>query len=622
MLQCLPDPETHAAKSGPRCSRRAWRPGRLSTARERKLSFRTAGNCRARPSGALSAQTAVTLLRRCVLASLLIVLISLVGAVQVPTMWPIWLTSRQVFLQDIWLAAALLAVAILALAASRLKVHSIELPRPAMIFVTIAIIIFCYAGHYLVLQGYDLTRDEQMVTFDAWIFSQGRLVWPIAAEWQPDAAALNLMFMLPIQHPGAWVSAYLPGNAAMHALIGRLLDPAFTAPLMTGLSLPLLWSLGRRLWPTDSEAAAIPLVLFALSGQVLLNGMTTYAMAAHLFWNLAWLRLFLAGRRSTDALALMIGFVATGLHQPLFHPLFVFPFLVALVVDRHWARLTLFALGYLAIGLFWLSWPVQMTALVTGPLSTATVGGSSYLIRLIETLGNSSHSETLMSANLLRFVTWQHVALLPLLLAAWPAVRRGGLPLALALGLALPVLVLAVILPWQGNGFGYRYLHPVLGNALLLAGYGWRELGPLRSRLRPAFVGGSVVTVFVMVPMWLAFSHARYAPYALASQTIDASGADYAVLQVGNGVSYGSVVFNRADLGNRPVRLIAERIADPATLARRICRPGVTVAVASDDFFRPGAAYFGTPRPDTASARLPALRAPYEAAGCRIILLR
>jgi hypothetical protein len=572
-------------------------------------------------SGAAATEATVVFLKRCGLASLLIVLISLVGAVRVPTAWPIWLTYKQVFLQDIWLALAMFGVAALAWAASHLRLGLLESSNLAMICVFVAIIIFCYAGHYVVLQGYDLTRDEQMVSFDAWIFSQGKLVWPIAPEWQRDAAALNLMFMLPIEHPVAWVSAYLPGNAALHALVGKVVDPAWTAPLLTGLSLPLLWSLGRRLWPADREATTVLLILFALSGQILLNGMTTYAMAAHLFFNLAWLRLFLADRRSNDLLALALGFIATGLHQPLFHPMFVAPFLVFLLVGKHWTRLALFALGYIAIGLFWLSWPVQMATLVTGPLSTTAAGGSDYLARLLNALASNSHSVTLMSANILRFLTWQHVALLPLMLAAWPAVRRGGLPVALALGLALHVLVLAVILPWQGNGFGYRYVHPVLGNALLLAGYGWRELTPLHARLRAAMAGATIATLLVMVPLWLAMSHARYAPYALASRTIDASGADYAVLQMGNGVSYGSVVFNQPDLGKRPVRLVAERIAEPAALARRICRPGVSVAVASDSFFRPGAAYFRTSRADTASARLPALRAPFEAAGCQIVVL-
>jgi hypothetical protein len=32
---------------------------------------------------------------------------------------------------------------------------------------------------------------------------------------------------------------------------------------------------------------------------------------------------------------------------------------------------------------------------------------------------------------------------------------------------------MAVILPSQGEGFGYRYLHGAIGTAILLAVYGW-----------------------------------------------------------------------------------------------------------------------------------------------------
>lgn len=566
---------------------------------------------------------AVSLLRLSGMAGLLFLLLTVMGAIQTPTVWPLWLTSRLVFQQDLRLLLTLLGVWIVAAWAwGRWSLPESGASRATVAALTVGLTVLCYAGHYLVLQGYDLTRDEQMVTFDAWIFSHGRLVWPISKEWHREAATLNLMFMLPVEQPVAWVSGYLPGNAALHALIGKVADPAWTAPLLTGLSMPLLWSIGRKLWPNDREAQTLPLILFALSGQVLLNGMTTYAMAAHLVFNLAWLRLFLADQRRADLLALALGFFATGLHQPIFHPMFVGPFLLLVLIDRRWGRLALFGLGYLAIGLFWLSWPGQIQALVSGPVAGTTANGTDYLTRLLEALAANSHNLTLMSANLLRFFTWQHAALLPLLCSAWPAIRRGGIPAALALGLALPVVIIAMILPWQGNGFGYRYIHPALGNAFLLSGFAWRELTPLRRSLRPVLAVSSVATLLALFPQWLTLSYARYAPFARASQTIDASGADYAVLQMSNGVSYGSVVFNRPDLGNRPIRLVAEAIADPSALARRICKPGTTVALATDAFFRPGAAYFATDWPDRANARLPALRAPYEAAGCRIVLLR
>ena len=277
----------------------------------------------------------------------------------------------------------------------------------------------------------------------------------------------------------------------------------------------------------------------------------------------------------------------------------------------------------MAIGLFWLSWPGQMAALVGGPeASAAAASGSDFVTRLREALALNTGHLPLFGANLLRFLTWQNVALLPLLLAAGTAIRRDRMAGALALGLFLPVAIMSVILPWQGNGFGYRYVHPALGNALLLAGYGWRRLAPLHDRLRPAFVAASLATLLVMAPMWLALSHARYAPFARANAAIEVSGADYLVFDRAAGISYGSMVLNRPDLSNRPLRLAVDTIRDPVLLAKRICKPGITIAMATNTFFRPAAAYFGVPPLDTADARLAALRAPYEAAGCRVVLLR
>jgi hypothetical protein len=43
---------------------------------------------------------------------------------------------------------------------------------------------------------------------------------------------------------------------------------------------------------------------------------------------------------------------------------------------------------------------------------------------------------------------------------------------------------MTAILPYQGHGFGYRYLHAQMGDAALLGAYGWQRLGPWRDRLR------------------------------------------------------------------------------------------------------------------------------------------
>src|SRR5690606_12013197 len=90
-----------------------------------------------------------------------------------------------------------------------------------------------YLGHYWILSGYDMSRDEQMATFDAAVFAQGELVAPLVGVWRDHADALNTTFMYPAVQSAGWISAYLPLNAALRALLALVGDPALTGPLMT-----------------------------------------------------------------------------------------------------------------------------------------------------------------------------------------------------------------------------------------------------------------------------------------------------------------------------------------------------------------------------------------------------
>lgn len=564
---------------------------------------------------------ALKVLRRITIGYLAFLVAALFLSALIPQTWPLWLTFRLVTLQDTWLMAAGFVLAALALQPIWPSARIPRLDGWRLAGIGLAVVLGCYAGFYLVLGAYDITRDEQMAAFDSLIFAQGRLVWPIPPEWQLDAKALNIMFMLPVDYPAAWVSAYLPGNALLRTLVGTMADPAFSSPLLAAASLPALLGCARRIWPDDRETSSVVLLLLLGSGQFLLNAMSSYAMPAHLFFNMAWLWLFLADRHRTDLAALVIGVVATGLHQPLFHPMFVAPFLLMLLIERRWSRLALFTVGYAVIGAGWMAWPGLIQGMVVGPHSVVAVSGTDYVTRLIDALTVNSDNLALMGANLLRFCTWQHLLTAPLMLVGIYAAQRNRLALALALGLILPTLVMGLILPWQGNGFGYRYLHGVIGNAVLLAGFGWRWVAQEVAGMRPAFMRATLGTFLVLVPLQIWMSHERYAPFAAANRAIDASGADYAVIEAGNGFSFGSMIYNRPDLSNRPIRLLAETVPDPDRLARRICKPGVTVAMAGNGFFRPGAAYFRVSPQDTADAGLPALRAPYERAGCRIVIM-
>src|SRR3546814_9095813 len=69
---------------------------------------------------------------------------------------------------------------------------------------------------------------------------------------------------------------------------------------MTLLGALALWGCARRIWPENREAAVVALLLYAGTGQIWLNGMTAYAMPAHLTINLCWLWFVLRRRWWAD----------------------------------------------------------------------------------------------------------------------------------------------------------------------------------------------------------------------------------------------------------------------------------------------------------------------------------
>jgi len=567
--------------------------------------------------GRAVSQSLLRITVQCLIAMVALFLIALF----IPQVRLLWVTTKLLVQQDLWLLEAFLLLSVPLFVSVRPMSREWLLSPQHMLLVALALVALCYLGHYMLLMGYDLSRDEQMASFDAAIYSHGRLAWPLSPEWQRDAAALNLEFMLPIRYPIAWVSAYLPFNAALRATVGTIADPALTGPFLSAGALLLIWSISKRFWPEDQEAPTIAALLLLGSGQFVFTGMTAYAMPAHLFFNLLWLRLFLADRCLCDGLAILVGFAATGLHQPLFHPMFVAPFLLLPLFERRWLRFAVFSVSYCAIGIFWLSWPIFIHSLVAGSASVTAAAGTDYLSRTLQVFSLTIANPTLTAANVLRFCTWQHLFLLPLMATGFLAARKERFAAALAASFLLPIIVIAIILPYQGIGFGYRYLHGVLGNSVLLALFGWQHLQARHDELRSVMLRATAVSLFILLPIQAWMAHARYAPFALMSEKIAQSGSDYFLIKATDGPLTHDLVLNRPDLSNRPIRLGVEDIGDVHLLARRICRRGVTVALGTDLFYAPTWAYFGNKPERLTSTHIDEIKAPFIQAGCHIKLI-
>jgi hypothetical protein len=229
-----------------------------------------------------------------------------------------------------------------------------------------------------------------------------------------------------------------------------------------------------------------------------------------------------------------------------------------------------------------MSWP-QLVAWSAGLAATdAAAGVSGYLEHRVLPLllGGDADTLPLMAYNLLRFITWQNLALIPLLAAAVPAMRRGASEAeALGLGILLTFVAMVGLLPYQGHGWGYRYFHGLLGSFALLGAYGWERLQREGVDPRRLLVPGTAATLLVAMPFLAWQAHAFVKPYADLDRTISKLDADFVVLDTDPQDFVVDSVRNDPWLRDRPVRLSSRHLDGPAV--NKLCARGTVAFVGS-----------------------------------------
>jgi len=432
-------------------------------------------------------------------------------------------------------------------------------------------------GAQAVFDSYPLSLDEFMATFDATIHGHGDLLAKIPAPWRSYAPALQPQFMRVSPGGRFWSSAYLPVNAALRGLAGLAGARALVSPLLAAVSVVAVHGVGRRMWPDRPSIALMAAILLATSSQLLITAMTPYAMTAHLAFNMVWLWLFLRGGRLGHAGAIAVGFLACGLHQLVFHPLFVAPFVLTLWLERRWRTAALYTLAYGAILLFWIEYPALAAHLAgdtaSGPApgapSSAGAGVGGFAAQALGLIGAFDPAGIgLMAKNLIRFVVWQNPLAAPLVvLGAGGAVRAKGTPRALLLGLALTTAAVFVVLPYQGHGWGYRYLHGCLGSVALLAALEWTRLTDAltsgkQTLAQVAFVAVAGVSLFALAPLRAAQARAIAQPYALAEAAIRRAPTDLVLVDDTASWFTADLVRNDPYLRNRPIVLLLGALSE------------------------------------------------------------
>jgi len=403
---------------------------------------------------------------------------------------------------------------------AQLRIPSAALTWRSVALVGVGVTAMGLLGALTVFHGYVFTQDEYVADFQARVFAAGQIQAAIPADWLPFVQALTPVYVVPGPGGDTWTSSYLPVAAAIRALFVLAGAPALTNPVLAGLTIPLIWLVARRLWPDDPIPAIVPPALLAASPQFLFTSMSAYSMSAHLFMNAAWLYLYVLGTRLSLAVAGVVGILAIGLHQPHVHALFVAPFLLRLLLARRWGAAAYFAGAYLLAGVLWAAWWFRFNPSIGGVPSAvfALPGVAQFVIQPIA---------------FALLVSWQPLALTLLTIVALLRWRRmNPLMRDLALSALLTVGFYFFVDFDQGQGWGYRYAYSVLGNIVLLAGYGWTTLSDdWRRTVGRGFIAASVLfALLVQAPIRAVQIESFIRPFAESMAFIRSLPADVALV--------------------------------------------------------------------------------------------
>jgi hypothetical protein len=418
------------------------------------------------------------------------------------------------------------------------------------------------AGVWLVFGSYPLSMDEFWARADGKIIASGHAMAQIPQQWRDYAPALQPIFARLVADNALWASTYLPVNAGVQGLFGPL-----ASPVMAAFSVVVAADLARRLLPDHPTAPVICALLMMSSSQLLITAMTPYAMTGHLAFNLAWLWLFLHPSRKAKLAALPVAVLAIGLHQAVFFPMFAAPFLFeAFLSGRRGAAV----LQGVVIGVAFLCWSaydaIVFWWLHVSPAGDGAIGTTRMIDRALTFISAFGFSKiALMALNLIRWTVWQNLLAVPLLLSvAWAVVRKPGVWRAMVVGMVLTVLVMTVVMGFQGHGWGYRYLHGMLGSLCLLATYAWFRLiddTETREKWRAVFAAALLLSL-ALVPARALMAARFVAPYGAANKALSRVDADVVLIDAPGHFYAVDLVRNDPFLRNRPKRMTPWLLSD------------------------------------------------------------
>jgi hypothetical protein len=467
---------------------------------------------------------------------------------------------------------------------------------PAAVCMALATVAVCAIGFVVVFHRYYQADDEFSAWFQAHIFAHGDRVATVPTDWcrwMPAAMPTS------IRAGGAchWELSFLPIHSMVRSVFLRLNADMFAAPVTAAISIILLASIARRVWPDKPVRTWAALLAFATSGQLLFMSMTMWSMPTHLLVALIWLRLYVEDRPWSVVLLPLVGFVALGVHSPIPHGLWVVPFLLRYWRDKRWGWATYTTLGYAVVVAYWAH---EMGYGAGAALPSATPG-------TLSTIGNASiaaagavRAPFRMPGELHGLTTAMHISLIAawsapltmiLMVTAMAAWRRlDSFTRDCALGVLVIIAARFFVVTPQGEGWGYRFIYNALGNIAIVAGVGAEILAVAigRQAMRRLVAAQCAVAILILVPLRGIQIERQIAPNARAVAWMQQLPADVVVFPWER-VAWGrQMLRNDPYLRNRPVMVGQVELGDTGLAQLQARFPGRVRVVTAAELARFG----------------------------------
>ena len=357
-------------------------------------------------------------------------------------------------------------------------------------------------GSVTIYHNYPLCMDEYAAVFQSKLFAAGRLFsqFPAnAVDWLV-APSFNGSFFIASHATGRVIEGYWPGFAGLLTPFQFLGAPWLCNPVLSGVAVLLLFRITLDI--TGDRRLAGWAMLFALaSGAFFLNGISYYAMQAHLAANLLFAWLLLKPDRTRAIAAGFVGSVALVLHNPLPHVLFALPWVVSIAIDRRQRALLLpLIAGYLPVGLgVGLGWLSLRSSLM--PAGDAMAAASS-VVNGVFKWPNAAMLNMRVAA-LAKIWVWAVPCLLFYAVLGLRQFADNKHIRLLSMSAALTFFAYLFVNLDQGHGWGYRYFHSAWGVLPILAACALAGKSEAHSPLT-AFAGAAaILNLLLVIPFQL-----------------------------------------------------------------------------------------------------------------------